>query len=84
MTVAKRSICMLPGFVAGVWVQVRAALVIGLPSEDQSQASEASAAHEGPISARSSIRSMDDYSGYHTRNGLGSLDIGGGRSRWGE
>jgi len=27
---------------------------------------------------------MDDYAGYHTNNGLGSLDIGGGSSRWSE
>ena len=35
-------------------------------------------------SACQPIRSMDDYAGYLTGNGLGSLDIGGGSSRWGE
>jgi hypothetical protein len=72
------------GFVASLWTQIRAALCVGLLSEEESRPSEESAARDGLSSTRGSVRSMDDYAGYHTSNGLGSLDVGGGRSRWGE
>jgi hypothetical protein len=78
-----RSIFRLPGAVTSVWTQVRAALVVGLPSEDESRAIEEPTAQDSLDSLRA-IRSMDDYAGYLTSNGLGSLDIGGGSSRWGK
>ena len=53
------------GFLASVWTQVRAALVVG-------------GGAGRPDAGR------DDYAGHQTRNGLGSLDIGAGRSRIGE
>lgn len=83
MNDAMCSIFRSAGAVTSLWTQVRAALVVGLPSEDESRASEEPAAHDSLDSQRA-IRSMDDYAGYLTSNGLGSLDIGGGRSRWSE
>ena len=72
------------GFVASLWTQIRAAFRVGLPSEEESRPSEESAARDGFSSRRGSVRSMDDYAGYYTSNGLCSLDVGGDRSRWGE
>lgn len=72
------------GFLASVWTQVRAALVVGLPEENESRLVAAHEISAGDQLTRPEIRSMDDYAGYLTSNGLGSLDIGGGRSRWGE
>ena len=71
----------LSGFLTSMWTQVRAGVVVGLPAENQSRSGEAPEVNsEGPPS-RHAIRSLDDYAGYQTRSGLGSLDIGGGRSR---
>jgi len=71
------------GFFASVWTQVCAALVVGVPSEDVSRRASGREA-TGAKPAHRAIRSLDDYAGYLTSNGLGSLDIGGGRSRVGE
>ena len=71
-------------FLAGLLTQVRASLSVGLAAEEASRPNEESGARDCLGSTRGSIRSMDDYSGYHTSKGLGSLDIGGGSSRWGE
>jgi hypothetical protein len=65
-------------------MQVRVALSVGLPSEVESNANLNLDSRDGSAAVRSTIRSLDDYAGYLTRNGLGSLDVGGGRSRWGE
>jgi hypothetical protein len=72
------------GFLASVRTQVRAALVVGLPAEDESLSSSG---HDDSLvdqPMRRAIRSLDDYAGHQTRNGLGSLDIGAGRFRIGE
>ncbi len=72
------------GFLASVWTQVRAALAVGLPADDESRSSSGHEAMAGDQPTRHAIRSLDDYAGHQTRNGLGSLDIGAGRSRIGE
>jgi hypothetical protein len=75
---------MWSGFLASVWTQVRAAQVVGLPAEDESRSVAAHETIAGDQLTRPEVRSMDDYAGYLTGSGLGSLDIGGGSSRWGE
>jgi hypothetical protein len=75
---------MWSGFLASVWTQVRAAQVVGLPAEDESRSVAAHETIAGDQITRPEVRSMDDYAGYLTGSGLGSLDIGGGSSRWGE
>ncbi len=73
------------GFLASLWTQVRAALVVGLPEENESRSGSGHDATAGDQpTRRRAIRSLDDYAGHQTRNGLGSLDIGAGRSRIGE
>ena len=72
------------GFLASVWTQVRAALVVGLPAEDESHSDAGHEATAGDRPTRHAVRSLDDYAGHQTSNGLGSLDIGAGRSRIGE
>jgi hypothetical protein len=72
---------MWSGFLASIWAQVRLAVVMGLPAEVESRASVGHEANAGDHLTRHAIRSLDDYAGYQTRNGLGSMDIGGGRSR---
>jgi len=67
------------GFLAIVWAQIRAAVVVGLSADSGSGA--ACEAGVGEPLGRRAIRSLDDYAGHQTRNGLGSLDIGAGRSR---
>ena len=69
------------GFLTSVWTQLRAALTVGVPAEGKYRSGAASEVNsEGP-QKRHAIRSLDDYAGYQTRSGLGSLDIGGGRPR---
>ena len=63
-----------------MWTQIRAGLVVGLPAEDESRSGAAPEANSGGPQNRYTIRSLDDYAGYQTRNGLGSMDIGGSRS----
>lgn len=68
------------GFITSLWTQVRAALAVGLASEDDSLAAcDLDSFYESPP-ARRGVRSMDDYAGYMTSTGLGSLDVGGGGS----
>ncbi len=81
---AEFSTSRLAGLVASLWTQIRAALYVGVSSDQDVRPGEESPTHDGRVQARGSIRSMDDYAGYHTSNGLGSLDIGGGSSRWSE
>jgi hypothetical protein len=70
--------------VAGFWTSIRAALLVGLPSGAEDRVGVERVPSNGGRLTHSAIRSMDDYAGYHTSNGLGSLDVGGGSSRWGE
>jgi hypothetical protein len=85
MTISAESfVGSLSALIASICAQVWAAFAVGLPSEDESQpACDREPSNEGEEMPRA-IRSMDDYAGYLTSNGLGSLDIGGGSSRWGE
>ena len=71
----------LSAFVASVWTQVHAAVAVGLPVDDESRSSSEHETCTVVQSTRHTIRSLDDYSGHQTRNGLGSLDIGAVRSR---
>lgn len=71
-------------FLSSVWTQVRAALVVGLSEGEELRSGFGYETGDGGQLTRSRIRSMDDYPGYHTGKGLGSLDVGGGSSRWGE
>lgn len=73
----------LSGLVNSAWSQIRVAVSVGLPLDVEAQAGVERTSSDDACSARRPIRSMDDYAGYLTRNGLGSMDIGGG-SRWGE
>jgi hypothetical protein len=72
------------GFVSSLWTQACAALSIGLPSEDETGPDCEQTACDSALPAHRAVRSMDDYSGYLTSNGLGSLDIGGRATRSGE
>ena len=73
------------GFFASVWTQIRAAVSVGLPTEEGPGPRSGGSSVDDEEMSSPAIRSMDDYAGYMTSNGLGSLDIGGGsRSRWGE
>jgi hypothetical protein len=69
---------------AGVWAVMRADLLVGLPSVAEDQVTRKNIPSVDVQLRLAAVRSLDDYAGYHTSNGLGSLDIGGGRSRWGE
>ena len=71
----------LSGFLTTMWMQIRACLVVGLPEEDEPRSGAAPEVNSGGPQNHYAIRSLDDYAGYQTRNGLGSMDIGGGRSR---
>ena len=71
------------GFGSSVCAQLRLAVSAWLDANDDAQpGGEALTAEAGSFCGSS--RSLHDYSGYLTSNGLGSLDIGGARSRFGE
>jgi hypothetical protein len=74
----------LSGLVGSVWSQVGVAVSVGLPLDIEARTGGMQTSSDDVCSACQPIRSMDDYAGYLTGNGLGSLDIGGGSSRWGE
>ncbi len=64
-------------FLSSLWAQLCVAACIGLSSsDDDGRVGE----HEdgGGLKTAPPVRSMLDYSGYLTRDGLGSLDVGGG------
>lgn len=71
----------LSGFLTSMWTQIRAGVVVGIPSDFVSHVGAVPEVKSEGSPTRHAIRSLDDYAGYQTRNGLGSLDIGGGRSR---
>jgi hypothetical protein len=83
-SVAEHCMAVIAASVAVVSMQVRAALSVGLPSEVEPHASLNLGSRDGSAAVKGTIRSMDDYAGYHSGSGLGSLDIGGGCSRWDE
>ena len=68
-------------FLTSMWTQIRAGVAVGLPADFVSHLGAApEVKSEGPPICHA-IRSLDDYAGYQTRSGLGSMDIGGGSSR---
>ena len=69
-----------PGFLASVWMQIRTAVAVGMPPDDELGSVSGCEGAVGKLPTRRAIRSSGNYSGRLTRNGLGSLDIGGGRS----
>lgn len=69
----------LSNFLAGAVMQVRAAIEVGVPKEDDSAAHRTDVC--GPTFDSSSAERWDDAPGRVTRNGLGSLEIGAGRTR---
>lgn len=79
--VANRSTGKWSGFLASVWMQIRAGVVVGLPADGEPDSDAVCGVSVGEQSTRRVIRSLDDYAGRQTSNGLGSLDIGAGRSR---
>ena len=68
------------GFLTSVWTQIRAGVAVGLPDVDGPCSGTGPDEGAGATPTRRAIRSLGNYSGRLTRNGLGSLDIGGGRS----
>ena len=64
-------------FLSSMWAQLCVAACVGLSSDDESGPVGEHEDGEFPKTARP-VGSMLDYSGYLTRNGLGSLDVGGG------
>ena len=70
----------LSGFLTSMWTQVRAGVVVGLPDVDRPSSVARPDERVRVAPPRRSIGSSGNYSGRLTGNGLGSLDIGGGRS----
>lgn len=72
-------ICKLSSFMASVATQIRAAIQIGVPVDDGAKArrTEERELTLGPSAAEF----WDDSPGRMTRNGLGSLEIGAGKTR---
>ena len=66
-------------FIASVATQVRAAIHVGVPVDDTSGARQTNAFE--PTLGLSDARQWDDAPGRMTRNGLGSLEIGAGKTR---
>ncbi len=69
----------LSSFMASVATQIRAAIQVGVPVEDGVKACRAEEREVtfGPSAAEF----WDDAPGRMTRNGLGSLEIGAGKTR---
>ncbi len=69
----------LSSFMASVAAQIRAAVQVGLPVEDDAKARRTEECEQtlGP----SATELWDDAPGRMTRNGLGSLEIGAGKTR---
>jgi hypothetical protein len=72
----------LSSFMASVATQVRASIQVGLPVEDRAEARRTD--EREPTVALSDAQLWDDAPGRMTRNGLGSLEIGAGKTRVGE
>ena len=70
----------LSALLASIWTQVCAGVAVGLPDVDGPLSGTGSDEGAGVAPTHRAIRSAGNYSGRLTRNGLGSLDIGGGRS----
>ncbi len=66
-------------FIASVATQVRAAIHVGVPVDDAAGARQTEACES--TFGLSDARTWDDAPGRMTRNGLGSLEIGAGKTR---
>jgi hypothetical protein len=69
----------LSSFMASVATQIRAAIQVGLPVEDRAEARRVDGCQ--PTFGPSDAQLWDDAPGRVTRNGLGSLEIGAGKTR---
>lgn len=69
----------LSSFVASLATQVRAAIHVGVPVDDTSGARQRNACE--PTLGLSDAQQWDYAPGRMTRNGLGSLEIGAGKTR---
>ena len=69
----------LSSLLASVATQVRAAIEVGAPVDASAGARQTDAC--GPTLGRSDVQEWDDAPGRMTRNGLGSLEIGAGKTR---
>jgi hypothetical protein len=69
----------LPSFMASIATQVRAAIHAGVAAEDGAEARRPDACELMPSPLDAQV--WDDAPGRMTRNGLGSLEIGAGKSR---
>lgn len=68
----------LSSFMASVATQIRAAIQVGVPVEDGAEARRTDVG--GPTIGPSAPELWDDAPGRMTRNGLGSLEIGAGKT----
>lgn len=66
-------------FIASVATQVRAAIHVGFPVDDGAGERQTNASE--PTLGLSDAQQWDDAPGRMTRNGLGSLEIGAGKTR---
>ena len=70
----------LSSFLGSVVTQVRAAIEVGVPVDDTVAGANRTDEPE-PTSGLSDAHLWDDAPGRMTRNGLGSLEIGAGKTR---
>ena len=70
----------LSSFMASLATQVRAAIHVGVPVDDTAAGARRTDACE-PTTGLSDAQTWDDAPGRMTRNGLGSLEIGAGKTR---
>lgn len=73
------AISKLSNFMASVAMQVRAAIQVGVPVDDAAGARRTDECE--PTLRPSDAQAWDDAPGRMTRNGLGSLEIGAGKTR---
>ena len=69
----------LSSFMASIATQVRAAIHVGVPADDGAGARRTDACELTPCPSEAQV--WDDAPGRMTRNGLGSLEIGAGKTR---
>lgn len=69
----------LSSFIACVATQIRAAIQVGVPVEDGAKARRNDVGQ--PTFDLAAAEPWDDAPGRMTRNGLGSLEIGAGKTR---
>lgn len=70
----------LVSFIASVAAQVRAAIHVGIPMDDTGAGARGADERE-LTGVLSDAQLLDDAPGRMTRNGLGSLEIGAGKTR---